>query len=332
MSDNKSGRQVFEEFFASEYQNEIFEILEKYPFKKDLKIDFQKLEIFDPYLADVLIEKPIEVIEVAKLAIKNIDPLVKDADINVKFDNVPNIIPFNKLTSDYVGKFVVIEGYVTNIENPTPVLKGGVFECRGCLRLHEVEQIPGKNIIEPSLCSECGGRSFRLLQEESTYVDTQLIQISDKTTSRNLNVILNDTNCSYDNYAIYDSLQITGVLKAYKKGNNFGYYFEANNVVKLINSVISDDEFSEGNRNSPEYTNWVNEVINRDRICQCCGGEKHLVAHHVFGYKNHEDLRINPDNGVALCKWCHGKYHSYHGMSSANPQTLIKFIRRFGRF
>lgn len=321
----------FEEFFVTEYKDELFEIFEKYPAKKDLKIDYQKLEMHDPDLADLLIERPEQVIEVAQKIIKDIDPLVKDATINVKFDNVTNVIPFNELTSDYVGHFVVIEGYISNFQDPSPVLKTGVFECRGCMRLHEVEQF-GTHIGEPTLCSECGGRSFRLMPDESTYMDTQVIQITDKNTSRNLNVILKDTNCSYDSYNMYDSLKITGFLKAYKKGNKFVYYFEANNVVKLPNSIIPEEEISEGDRNSPEYNQWVKEVINRDKICQCCGGEKHLVAHHVFGYKNHEDLRINPDNGVALCKWCHGKYHSYHGISSANPQTLIKFIRRFGRF
>ena len=332
MNNNKTSTAKFEEFFATEYKEEVFNILEEYPFKKDLKIDYQKLEICDPELADLLIERPEEVIETAQIAIKNIDPLVKDANINVKFDNVTNIIPFNKLSSDYVGEFVVIEGYISNIEDPSPILKTGVFECRACMRLCEVEQTSGNHIVEPSLCSECGGRSFRLLTGESTYIDNQVIQITDKNTSRNLNVILKDTNCSYDAYNMYDSLQITGILKAYKKGNKFIYYFETNNVVKLPNSIIPEDEISERDRNSPEYNQWVKEVINRDKICQCCGGEKHLVAHHVFGYKNHEDLRINPDNGVALCKWCHGKYHSYHGISSANPQTLIKFIRRFGRF
>ena len=44
--------------------------------------------MFDPDLADLLIEKPEEVIEASKSAIKNIDPLVKDADINIRFDKL----------------------------------------------------------------------------------------------------------------------------------------------------------------------------------------------------------------------------------------------------
>lgn len=47
------------------------------------------------------------------------------------------------------------------------------------MRLHEVEQSSSNRIIEPSLCSECGGRSFRLLQEESKYIDTQTARMQE---------------------------------------------------------------------------------------------------------------------------------------------------------
>lgn len=83
-------------------------------------------------------------------------------------------------------------------------------------------------------------------------------------------------------------------------------------------------------RGSPEYNKWVEEVIAESNgECQCCGGTKHLEAHHIFGYDDHDDYRIHPDNGIALCRWCHGKYHSYYG-KKANPKTLVKFVRRFG--
>ena len=78
----------FEEFFATTYKDDVFEILEKYPDERSLTVDYNDLEMFDPDLADLLIEKPEEVIEASKSAIKNIDPLVKDADINIRFENL----------------------------------------------------------------------------------------------------------------------------------------------------------------------------------------------------------------------------------------------------
>ena len=72
----------FEEFFATSYKDDVFEILETYPDERSLIVDYNDLEMFDPDLADLLIEKPQEIIEASQMAIKNIDPLVKDADLN----------------------------------------------------------------------------------------------------------------------------------------------------------------------------------------------------------------------------------------------------------
>ena len=102
----------FEEFFATTYKDDVFEILEKYPDERSLTVDYNDLEMFDPDLADLLIEKPEEVIEASKSAIKNIDPLVKDADINIRFENLSNIIPLKTLLSKYIGTFVAADGIV----------------------------------------------------------------------------------------------------------------------------------------------------------------------------------------------------------------------------
>ena len=67
----------------------MFKILEQYPDERSLNVDYQALEIFDPDLADLLIDKPEEVIDAAQIAIKNIDPLVKDADINIRLVSKP---------------------------------------------------------------------------------------------------------------------------------------------------------------------------------------------------------------------------------------------------
>ena len=127
----------FEEFFATTYKDDVFEILEKYPDERSLTVDYNDLEMFDPDLADLLIEKPEEVIEASKSAIKNIDPLVKDADINIRFENLSNIIPLKTLLSKYIGTFVAADGIVRKTDEIRPRIETGVFECRGCMRLHD---------------------------------------------------------------------------------------------------------------------------------------------------------------------------------------------------
>lgn len=88
-------------------------------------------------------------------------------------------------------------------------------------------------------------------------------------------------------------------------------------------------ELEQSNRNTPEYDYWRNQVLERDKVCQCCGDDKSLEVHHIFSYKYEDALRINPENGIVLCKSCHTNYHKKYG-KIATPRNLIKFIQRFG--
>ena len=230
----------FEEFFATSYKDDVFKILEKYPDERSLTVNYQSLEMFDPDLADLLIEKPEEVIEAAQIAIKNIDPLVKDADINIRFENLSNIIPLKDLLSKYIGTFVAADGIVRKTDEIRPRIETGVFECRGCMRLHEVEQTSGNHIIEPSLCSECGGRSFRLLQEESKYIDTQtarmqepLENLSGGTEPKQMLMILEDD--LVDELNPGDKVRITGTLKTFReeRSGKFKNYIYVNHIEPL---------------------------------------------------------------------------------------------------
>ena len=335
ITQTKTSTEQFEEFFATSYKDNVFEILEQYPDKKSLIIDYQRLELFDPNLADLLIDKPDEVIDAAEIAIKNIDPLVKDADINIRFENLTNLIRLQDLNSKYIGSFVSYDGIIEEVNEPAPRIETGVFECRGCMRLIEVEQTSGNKIIEPSLCSECGGRSFRLLQEESKYVNTQLLVTGSKDTSRKLQVVFEDDLTSWDDYNIGQYVRFTGTLRTFReeKSGRFKFYLYCNHI-----EILGEEEYSEdieeiekeyGDRDSPEYNAWRSEVIHRDKVCQCCGSKKYPVAHHIFSYEHYPKHRVDLNNGIRLCKWCHGKYHSHYGMN-ANPKTFVKFIKRFG--
>ena len=230
----------FEEFFATSYKDDVFKILEKYPDERSLNVDYQALEIFDPDLADLLIEKPEEVINAAGLAIKNIDPLVKDADINIRFTNMTNIVPLKNLLSKYIGTFVAADGIVRKTDEIRPRIETGVFECRGCMRLHEVEQTSANRIIEPSLCSECGGRSFRLLQEESKYIDTQTVRmqeplenLSGGSEPKQMLMILEDD--LVDKLNPGDKVRITGTLKTFReeRSGKFKNFIYVNHIEPL---------------------------------------------------------------------------------------------------
>ena len=230
----------FEEFFSTSYKDDVFEVLEKYPDERSLNVDYNALEIFDPDLADLLIDKPEEVIQAAQIAIKNIDPLVKDVEIHIRFENLTNIIPLKTLLSKYIGTFVAADGIVRKTDEIRPRIETGVFECRGCMRLHEVEQTSSNTIIEASLCSECGGRSFRLLQEESKYIDTQtarmqepLENLSGGTEPKQMLMVLEDD--LVDELNPGDKVRITGTLKTFReeRSGKFKNYIYVNHIEPL---------------------------------------------------------------------------------------------------
>ena len=319
----------FEKFFKENYKDDVFKILETYPDDNTLFLDYDKLEVFDPDLADLLLDKPEELIEVAQIAVKNIDPLARGADLTIKLENVINIIPFEILGSKRVGSLVVLDDVViVDVKKPKPILDTAVFECKGCLHLHEIVQTSIDSVLEPSFCYECGGKSFRLLQDVSKFEERQLLTVSVDGTSKKLILCLHDDDCSYDKYYVGNHVSVTGILKTYKEKDGFEYYFDCNNIVQLT-SDVTIQELDPNDRKSPEYKIWQKTIIDTDKVCACCGGHKHLHAHHIFGYKNNPSYRLNIENGIALCKWCHGKYHSYYG-KDANPKTLIEFLKRFG--
>ena len=91
-------------------------------------------------------------------------------------------------------------------------------------------------------------------------------------------------------------------------------------------------EAKQQNRNdeTPGYNDWRNGVLTRDQVCQCCGHDEKLEAHHLFGYKENQDLATNINNGVTLCKFCHKKYHSIYGLKNINPVDFMNFIKKYG--
>ena len=336
----KSAISKFEEFLSTNYKEEILSLIDKYPKDRFIEMDYNLLNSFNQDLADLLIEKPQELLDAAGNAIKNIDPLLKEVDIPIRVANLSEVVPLYKVNSQDIGRLISTDVVVYKVNKSIPRIKTAIFECRACMRLVKVEQTLMTKITEPAICPECGNRSFRLLQDESDFIDRQVVKIKPVTPSEEatypLTLILE--NDLIGKLSIGDRARITGIYKLNPSNKkSFCKFIHVNYINSAIEGSLeflkeNEDFYSEneeGNRKSKEYVAWRNEVISRDLKCVCCGGDKHLEAHHIFGYKENPEYRVNIDNGVTLCKWCHGKYHSYYG-KEANPVTLISFINRFG--
>ncbi len=246
LNGEKTNLDKLEEFFSNNYRDPVYEALEKYPEERSLIVDFNDLEEFDADLADYLIERPMEVIKISKRAIKKIDPLMKNADLNVRFENISNQFSLTDISSRMIGKFVKVRGIVDDVDKVSARVDTAKFECRGCMRIHEVEQDLNAPMKEPAICSECGCRSFRWLKDESTFEDVQSAVLKE--------IILDDSKMSepiklliyYEGDLIRelkkeDIVDLTGTLKTIKdeKTGYFNFYLHVNHIEFIYKWGIS---------------------------------------------------------------------------------------------
>jgi replicative DNA helicase Mcm len=86
------------------------------------------------------------------------------------------------ISSQYIGQKITIEGIVTQIETQYPFLHKAAFQCLRCGHVTTVKQDSFKLQTPFAGCENdtCGKMGpFRLIQEDSTYLDAQDIIIWD---------------------------------------------------------------------------------------------------------------------------------------------------------
>jgi len=324
---------VFLKYMAADHPEELKEFIINYPENKTFTIEWQTLKRYNNDLAELIKIRPIDMLSAFRNKLIEISELPENAEIYFDIIHYDNIVELSDISSKHIGELIKFDANIKKIYDVHPMLDEAIFECQGCMRITALHQNSQSKIIEPLMCPECGGRSFRLCREESSYQDSQRIDIGLSNTNQELPLMMYNDLCSWDDYKINDNVSVLGIVDTFKSSKNK----PLEKYVRVINiKVIKDespDEFIDeikDRRNTPEYKEWVNKVIdNSNGVCACCGADKHLHAHHSFSYEDYPELRLNPENGVALCKWCHGKYHSYY-YDDINPRSLMEFFSKFG--
>lgn len=81
-------------------------------------------------------------------------------------------------------------------------------------------------------------------------------------------------------------------------------------------------------RYSTEYSYWRETVFARDdytcQKCRCRGVI--LNAHHRKSYIKYESLRLDVENGITLCEYCHRLFHSIYGLKNFTEYDLSLFL------
>ena len=236
----------FKDYINQFHKNELRNINEGVELPQTIVIDWQNLKEFDKELANIVIDKAkdtLELMQIGLLELTTNKALDIDEDVNIRFDNL-EVTPTKQLLANKIGKMVQTEGIIKGILEPSFYYTTAVFECKGCKRLHEVKQTMKDRIIEPSICSECGGRKFRLLEDQSTAEDLKYIRLQEPTDDlatdeRPRNILCCLTGDLSHDVVSGQRVKITGILLGVQedKGNR-KFVLDANNVVKMEDKKI----------------------------------------------------------------------------------------------
>ena len=173
------------------------------------------------------------------------------------FDVPPNIL-LKDLDSTFGGDVISAKAMIKNITEPKPTLKEAVYTCKGCNRMLSIP-IKDNIIVEPILCPECGGKSFRLNQELSEFRNFQFVKLEEPLeyrkggNSREFKGYLTDYLASpHHNLKAGDVVDIVGNFNIRKtdktnKKNEFEFIIDLHNITP-VNNVFEDYRITDEDR------------------------------------------------------------------------------------
>ncbi|MFH0714226.1 MAG: minichromosome maintenance protein MCM [Candidatus Diapherotrites archaeon] len=229
----------FDNFFKStKYKKEIAKLVESYPQKSSISVDFTDLEHYDFQLADELVENPDYVLKAAHQAVKNVDvPAleIENFEPHIRFFNLPKDRQplIRDISAEHLNKLICVEGIVRQFNEVQPKLKLGTWQCTRCGNTYKVEQ-EGYEAKQPTMC-ECKHRVFKLLEDQSIFVNFQKIGVQEpleqlKGGQQATSVDIHVTDDLVNMVSPGEKTVIVGILRLYpakEKKVVYGRYLEA---------------------------------------------------------------------------------------------------------
>ncbi len=174
------------EFLKRYYWEDILELAREYPDRVTLTIDLMDVMRFDLDVGNKLLKRPYNQLKMIQEALMDLDipadlPDRKLFTPRIAIKNLDKIdtIPIHKIGHEHNGKLISIEGRISKIEQVHPKVVKAAFKCRYCEELTIIPQT-GDKWAMPHSCEQCERKGqFKLVHEESTFVDQQKIIVQD---------------------------------------------------------------------------------------------------------------------------------------------------------
>ncbi|OYT41139.1 AAA family ATPase, partial [Candidatus Pacearchaeota archaeon ex4484_26] len=304
---------------------------------KSIIVDFTSLVDFNPDFAEMLLQKPEDMLRILDLAL-NETGLIKDAQ--VRLINLPEMqhIRIRDIRSRHLGNFIYIEGLVRQASDVRPQVISARFECPACGSTISVLQTE-KQFREPTRCS-CGRKGkFKLVSKE--FVDAQRLVIEESPEileggeqPRRINVFLKGdlVEPKMERRTTPGSrVQIIGIvkeepitLKGGGKMTRFDLSMEANNIIPLEETYEEFDITEEDEKKIKEFAKQK-DVYEKLRD---------MIAPTIFGYEEiKEALALQLFGGIRKRKrdktFSRGDIHILLvGDPGTGKSVLLQFIAK----
>jgi replicative DNA helicase Mcm len=175
-----------------EFRPRVLELADRFPEERSREVPFSAIETTDTALADLLLERPEEVLAAGIRAIREMIPAAgpETEGLRMRVLGLPSTArrQIRMIREADLNQFVALDGIVRKATEVRPQIREAVFSCLACRAEIREPQDDGSTVFrEPLECpiaqGGCGkpvGRTrFRLMPEKSTYIDSQRIEVQE---------------------------------------------------------------------------------------------------------------------------------------------------------
>jgi replicative DNA helicase Mcm len=277
------------EAFIKRHKEKLKELGERYPDSKSLVLDFQELERVDRDTADRLRAHPDEVIVEFDHALNSLGILTasEKAEFKVRFTNMPKdkdyTVPIRDVTSEYIGRFISIEGTVNRISDVFPKVKNALYVCNICDE-HNWQIQDKRALVQPYKCRGCQKSDFRFVEEESQWIDIQHVQVQEPLemlkggeNARTIELWVEEDMT--DRVIPGDKVVVTGVVRLKPQKNVKSSIFDKNIEVNYIERI--DQEFEDIQLSDED----VEEIMELSKDPKIIDKMIDSIAPSIYGYR-----------------------------------------------
>lgn len=206
-----------------------------------LKIDYKDLWNGVNDFSDRLLEEPDICLQKLNQAVSN-HHLCSDSEKTpvVSIYNIGDVLQVEDIKTEYIGKFIQVEGRVTTQSMIKSVLIYGAFQCLRCDHITYIEQTDGK-LAEPFECENdvCGKKGpFKLLElPESSYIDGQEVILTSIRGQVGIKTRLKESYCQPPWERDGKVVKVCGIVRTQRtitksgdKSNSFDWVIDGNSI------------------------------------------------------------------------------------------------------